>query len=152
MSVEKSAEFLKDNKDVDLVQFFNDRLEDTCATFAELKQIMKMWPKKDQWSKGNLPSMRREMLSTLAQQQRAKYSPSPDMGSSATSSENGISHPDKSIPAGDSVSLANLAHRKLSWKDRYLQLEKEYITLKAQHKQLEKDYREMKQLIAKKVA
>ena len=41
------------------------RLSDTCANFTELLQILKMFPKKSQWTKGDLGEMRLKMLEKL---------------------------------------------------------------------------------------
>lgn len=131
ISIEKDAEFLRDNKGSNLPQFFNERLADTCATFAEAKAIMKLWPKSEQWRNGNLAMMRLEMLVTLQQQQRTE--------SKKKSEKNGVSDAAKS-------------EQKLSWKEKFLNLEMEYKQLKAAHEQLEKDYREMRQLLGRKAS
>ncbi len=48
------------------------RLSDMCANFTELVQILKMFPKKSQWTKGDLGEMRLQMLEKLRAEQSVK--------------------------------------------------------------------------------
>jgi hypothetical protein len=66
VKVYKDDQFREDNSGKDIEAFMSDRLSDACATFPELMQMIKLWPKEDQWVNGNMSVMHREMLATLS--------------------------------------------------------------------------------------
>lgn len=46
------------------------RVSDTCANFTELAQILKMFPKRWMWERGNLAEMRGKMVAGLKKKKR----------------------------------------------------------------------------------
>ena len=58
------------------IEELDSRVSDTCANFTELLQMLKMFPKKAQWTSGDLSGMRLQMLEKLREQQNGKRKPS----------------------------------------------------------------------------
>lgn len=57
----------------------NDKINDVCANFTELVQILKMFPRRSQWLSGNIYDMREKMIQSIRKQQEetCKANPSP---------------------------------------------------------------------------
>lgn len=105
------------------VEVLDSRVKDTCANFTELLQVLKLFPNRKQWENGDLSDMRRQMLETIHMGQK------------------------KGGKEGEEELNGN---RRLSWKQKYLELEAKYKELVASHKQLEKSYKELRLSLSKK--
>lgn len=55
----------------------NARVNDTCANWTELFQMLKMFPNKKEWTNGDLSKMRMDMLNKLREQQNGKKEKKP---------------------------------------------------------------------------
>lgn len=91
------------------------RVNDVCCPFAELWQMLKMFPSREQWETGDLMEMNRAMHERLRQGQRERR-------------EDGPGHEQRN------------RDRKLSWKEKYLELEAKYKDLLAKHEQLQRSH------------
>jgi len=119
--VNDDPQFKRDNlaEGISPADLLNAKVSDTCASFIELVHMVKLFPDREQWLKGNLADMQRLMIDTIRR----------------TQVEN------KARAEGEGG--ANNADRKLSWKQKYLEMESRYNVLEGRYQQLEKDYQQM---------
>lgn len=115
------------------------RVSDTCAPFTDLLQILKQYPDRKHWVNGDLANMRREVVNTVLTSEKERRN-----GETKTAKELGT--PDGPGSGGETGVVDN-SDRRLSWKQKYLELEQKYVELEAAHKQLEKDYRNLQRTL-----
>ena len=120
--IEEVAEFQKEYQDRAGI-FLDGKVRDTCCLFSELRQIIKLFPKKEQWENGHLGEMQATTARTISLQKK---------NGNGMEEEKGRQH--------------------LSWKEKFITLERKYKELQAAHKQLERDYRELRSSLQKKVS
>ncbi len=111
----------------------NEKVNDTFATFSELFVMFKEFPNREQWADGDLPRMRSELRKILTARQ------SPD-GTAAANGE----HQEVKIKAnGD---------RRLSWKQKYLELEARYNSLLVENRSLKDRVKSLERILKGRVA
>lgn len=99
--------------------------EDTCCNFPELNQMLKMFPKKEQWASGNLMEMKVALIDSIRSRNGSKVKEADDNGKE--SKHNGS--------------------RTLSWKRKYLALEVKYKVLEERCKQQAKEIQHLQEII-----
>jgi hypothetical protein len=109
--------------------FLNRLVDHTFTTFMEYYAMLKEYRERSQWVNGDLREMRRTLIGVL----KAK-----ETNGLAGSRTSGISAVGKSVEDRS---------RRLSWKDKYLELERRYNDLESRYQQLERDYNRLQRTL-----